>query len=112
MRLLYVCANFFLVTMPFFVFGAPGGFVQPGDTTNIESGAIVQQITQFIASLFLFGSVIAMIYSGYLYFSAAGDTKKIEVAHQNFKWGLVGIAIGLLAYAFPGMIKLFIEQGV
>ncbi len=98
----------FLGLIPFLALAAPpaGPFIQ----TAVEPITIVDNVLKFVSSVFLFGAVIFMIYAGYMYLSASGDPKKIETAHENLKWGLMGIAIGLLAYVFPEIIKKFIED--
>jgi len=96
-----------LILVPFSVaIAAPEGFVSSADPQNI-----IKNILDFVATLFLFGAVIFFVYSGYLYLSSGGDSKKQEAAKQNFLWGCVGVAVGLLAYVFPEIVKSFLESG-
>lgn len=88
----------------------PGpGYIAPGSGPAV--GSAVENVTKTIASLFLFGAVVYMVLAGWKYITAGGDTKKIDEAKNNFIYGLIGIAIGLLAYAIPGMIKTFVAGG-
>ena len=99
-----------LLFVPILTFSAPDGFVSKDSI--ITPVSILQNVLDLIASAFLFGSVILLIYSGYMFFSAEGDTEKIKTARSNLTWSIIGIAVGLLAFAFPAVIKTFIERGV
>jgi len=47
-----------------------------------------------------FGAIamIFIIYSGVLFLTASGDTKKLEKARSSLLWGVVGVAVGVAAY--------------
>jgi len=86
----------------------PGaGFV----TTAPSPLATIKGVTNTISTLFLFGAVIYLILAGYMYLSAGGDEKKLGVAKNNFIYGVIGIAIALLAYSLPGVIGTYIGGG-
>ena len=72
---------------------------------------ILQNVTNTLASLFLFAAVIYLILAGYQYLTAGGDTEKFDKAKRNFMYAIVGIAVGLLAYALPGLVSQFLTQG-
>lgn len=50
------------------------------------------------------GAVIALIWSGYLYITAAGRSEQVERAKKNFTWAITGIVIialsALIVYTF------------
>lgn len=44
-------------------------------------------------------SVICFLYSGILFLTAQGEPGKISTAKSSFLWGIVGVAVGILAYS-------------
>ncbi|MDE1970669.1 MAG: hypothetical protein KGI50_03790 [Patescibacteria group bacterium] len=70
---------------------------------------VLQNVTNTIASLFLFASVIYLVLAGFQYLTAGGDSEKMGKAKTNFTYSIIGIAIGLLAYALPGLISSFLQ---
>jgi len=43
--------------------------------------------------------VICFLYAGILFLSAGGEPAKIQTAKSAFIWGIVGVAVGILAYS-------------
>ena len=50
-------------------------------------------------------AAIAIIYSGFLYVKAQGDTSKLKEAHEAIKWSIVGTAVILGAWVLAQLIK-------
>lgn len=46
-------------------------------------------------------SIIMFIYAGFLYLNAKGDPGDVKSARNALIWGMVGVAVGLLAQALP-----------
>lgn len=54
----------------------------------------------------IFGAIVvfAFIYSAILFLSASGDATKIQKAKSSFLWGVVGVAVGILAYSIINIV--------
>ena len=55
------------------------------------------------------GAVIALIWSGIIYITAAGNTERQEKAKKNMTWAITGIVIialsGLMVYTFARILE-------
>ncbi|MDE1970670.1 MAG: hypothetical protein KGI50_03795 [Patescibacteria group bacterium] len=102
----FLCYAFYAAPLFANAASIPTQFVQTAPIPIL----FVQSILDFIASLFLFGSVIYLLYAGYLFFIAEGDPKKIDTAKNNLRWSIIGIGVGLLAYVLPQVIKTFLDS--
>lgn len=52
-------------------------------------------------------AVMAIVYSGIMYITAAGDVAKAETARKNLTWAIMGLVIAILAIvAVNGIVKL------
>ena len=49
-------------------------------------------------------AVIALIYSGIMYFTAYGDEAKAKLAKRNSTWAIIGIVIIVLSYTLVAFI--------
>ncbi len=43
-------------------------------------------------------TVLMMVYAGFLYVTAQGETEKVNKAHAAFRYSIIGLVIGALAY--------------
>ncbi|GEM_PF-3415159 len=50
-------------------------------------------------------AVIALIYSGIMYFTAYGDEAKAKLAKRNSTWAIIGIVIIVLSYTLVAFIS-------
>ena len=57
-------------------------------------------------------AVIMFLYSGFLYMTSSGDSKKVRMAHQSLLWAVVGLAVGLIAFSVPGIVRNFLMGSV
>jgi len=109
-KIIYVVLSIILF-VPVFVFAAgdpPPEFVTNAGRNLFDN--IIGGIVGFLSTLFLSAGIIAMLYAGYLFLSSGGDVEKTTTARKNFLWGLVGLLVGLSAYAAPALIKTFLQQ--
>ncbi|MBI5420929.1 MAG: hypothetical protein HZA35_01300 [Parcubacteria group bacterium] len=88
-----------------FLFSAP--FAYAGEAQDQIIG-IVYKFANFLAGIFLGVAVIMFLYSGFRYWQASGDPKKVGDAHQGLIWACVGLAVGLLAFSAQGIISSFL----
>lgn len=64
--------------------------------TNV--GALLPKIIGWFLTLIALAAFASLLYSGFLYITAGGDTGRAELARKNIVWALSGIVITLLAY--------------
>ncbi len=50
-------------------------------------------------------AVIMFIVAGFMFLTAQGEASKIQVARSAVVWGAVGVAVGLLAFSIPFVVK-------
>ena len=75
----------------------PGIILNP---TNIFD-AIFNILWPFFAGF----AVIMFIVSGFMFLTAQGEPGKVVAAKNALIWGAVGVAVGLLAFSIPFVVK-------
>lgn len=55
---------------------------------------------QFLIAL----SVIVILYAGFQYMTAAGDEQKVTDATKTVTYAIVGIIVGMFAFAIPAIV--------
>ncbi len=68
---------------------------QSSSTTIIDFIAKIITWTLAIVGL---AAVVALIYAGYTYITAGGDTAKSDLAKKTITWAITGIVVSALAY--------------
>lgn len=91
-----------IVSLPVFAFA---------DQTGLENPLQAPTIQEFLkgilgAAMYLGLPVIALIivYSGFLFVTARGNSEKITAAIYNFKWVAIGTGVFLGAWALTNVI--------
>ncbi len=70
---------------------------------------VIGNATNILVGIIAAFSVIMLVYSGFLYVTAKGDTEKINKAHHSVRYAVLGLIIGLLAYtAVSTLINYFL----
>lgn len=104
-----------MVAVPAFAGTAPSNDPLSNlNQTNLSSNTVEQNanalpimIGKFIRiALGLLGIifVILMVYAGFTWMTAAGDTKKVETAQGTIKRAIMGVIIVILAYAITSFV--------
>lgn len=99
MRLLLISVP--LLLMPFFVM-AQGRLENPLQFNSIQDflkgllGAVMYIGLPIIA--------LVIVYSGFLFITARGNSEKIKSAIYNFQWVVIGTGVFLGAWALTGII--------
>ncbi len=77
-------------------------------TTNDMQNGNVTSIVKTISDVFMYAvgavSVIMIIYGGFQYVTSSGDQTKVTKAKNTILYGLVGLAIAILARAIVGFV--------
>ena len=76
---------------------------------GIDVGEIFNRFTNFILWPIFIGLVVIMItWAGILYLTARGEPGKIQTANKVLIWGVVGVAVGILAYSAYKIVYWFV----
>jgi hypothetical protein len=93
---------------------AGSGRCEPGKLCNplisSDISVIVITILKTVAQLGFAVAAIFLVYSGFLFITAQGDTTKLEKARSNFLWTVIGLGIFLGAWAIAIIIRNTIRQ--
>jgi len=74
--------------------------VQASTSRQIDIEAILNRIKNLILWPIFSGLVVIIfIWAGILYLTARGEPGKIQAANKALIWGMVGVAVGILAYS-------------
>ena len=71
-----------------------------GDRLPAMIGGIIKALLGFLGIIFL----VLMVYAGYLWMTARGDSKSVDKAKDIIKQAIIGIVITMLAYAITGFV--------
>src|SRR5438477_291015 len=77
-------------------------FGEPGGNLSIEKA--VTGIIDFIWPIFGGVAILMLIFSGFLFLTAAGDPGRISTAKKAFIWAVIGIVVGVGAYSAVNII--------
>lgn len=92
-----------LSSLPMFVFGAMAFPSAPfGSTFDITKA--INNIIGFIWPIFGAFAVIMFIYAGFLFLNAKGDISRVKDARNALLWGMVGVAVAMLAGFLPFIV--------
>ncbi|TSC81708.1 MAG: hypothetical protein G01um101420_905 [Parcubacteria group bacterium Gr01-1014_20] len=82
---------------------------EPTDPGPVDSGQdIVDLINQFLfwlATIFWIAAAGFIFYAAFLYLTAAGDAEKVKTASHALLYGVIAIAVGLMAYGLPVLVR-------
>lgn len=67
------------------------------------------RMLDFLLEIFGFLVIIAFVIAGILYFTAAGNTARLELAKKAFTWAIIGVAVGLGAFVLVQAMAKFFE---
>lgn len=74
-----------------------------GEDTQ-DPKALVQGLIRWFLWIVGILSVVIIIYGGVLYTTSAGDQQKVTKAKNTILYGLIGLAISVLAYAIVSFV--------
>ena len=107
--------RFFLFLL-FFVAGVAAGSSAPFfvsaagviDNAPTLATALLRTLT-FLLEIFGILAILALVISGILYFTAGGNTARLELAKKSFLFVVIGIVIGLGALVLVRAVAKFFE---
>jgi len=77
----------------------------PNSQQNLTVTGIVNIVLNFLWPLFIGFAVIMFLIAGFMFLVAQGDPGKIETARNSLIWGIAGIAVGVLAFSIPFIVR-------
>ncbi|MFB6212566.1 MAG: pilin [Candidatus Magasanikbacteria bacterium] len=73
---------------------------------------LLEQILGWVYTIFFIAAAGAFLYSAFLYLTAAGDEEQVEDAKNALIYGIVGVAVALLAFAIDGFVDNLLSEGI
>lgn len=85
----------------------------PSGNSNISIIGIVNAILSFIWPIFIGFAVLMFIVAAFKFFTAQGEPEAVKSAQQFVIWGIVAVAVGVLAFSLPFAVQnLLGQQGI
>lgn len=70
---------------------------------------VITKILNLVWQVFIGLAVIMIIVAGILFLTASGNPEKVVQARQAFIWGVVGIAVGVIAFSITAIVKMAVQ---
>lgn len=85
----------------------------PSPITSVDDIiSLANQIGVWVGTIFWIAAAASVFYAGFIYMTAADDTEKIKKAKKQVLYSIIAIALGLMAYGFPVLIKNILKSRV
>lgn len=104
-KLISAAAMATLLVLPIAGFAALLDPAEPVPSTTINVIGLVNKVLSFLWPLFFGGAVIALLLAGFMFLTARGDEDALKTARDAVVWSMVGIALGVLAYTIPYVVR-------
>ena len=79
---------------------------------SVEQGlGVFRQVLTWFATAFWIAAALFAFYAAFLYLTAAGNEQRVKKAHSQLLYAVIAIAIGLMAYGLPALVKTFLGSG-
>lgn len=76
-----------------------------------DIGCVLYKIATFLLTIAVPILTIMVLWAGFLYLTAAGDPKKVQMAHKALLWAVIGFAIILINWGFASIIEEILGGG-
>lgn len=88
----------------------------PGSIPNSVPGLTVNQLVDIVFSIVwpvvVAFAIIMFILAAFLFMTAQGDPTKLQQARSSVIWGVVGMAVALIAFSIPFIVRNTIGMGI
>lgn len=74
-----------------------------------DAGAVASAVIQVALGVIGVVAVCVVIYGGFLFLMSSGDTGKVKKGQDAIKYGLIGLAVSILAYAIVTFVSMAIS---
>ena len=121
----FIIFAFFIIIIPFIAYAASNASTIPSSCSEVVIGntytnargeiisgawALIQcyvdKIFTWIAGVAALISVMAIIYSGFLYMTSTGNPDKVKTAHKALTGAIIGLVIVVLSF----VIVIYVQQ--
>ncbi len=99
-----------LLALPVAMF-AIGQPAIPQSNQALSVIGIINVVLSFLWPLFIGFAVIMFIIAAFFFVTAQGEADKVGEARQFLIWGVVGVAVGILAFSIPYVVQFTLCQG-
>lgn len=114
---LFISMRIVLLSLAWFLWMTLPAFAQEGKRLESPLNANISTIPQFIEGFLRAIVIIALplitvfiVYAGFKYIAARGNSSKISEAHENFKWVVIGAILILSAWILATLIGGTVSQ--
>lgn len=85
----------------------------PNGNANISVIELINAILAFLWPIFIGFAVIMFVIAGFYFITAQGEPDGVKKARDFVIWGVVGVAVGVLAFSLPYVVQnLLSNNGV
>ncbi len=105
-----IAAAGILVLLPVVALGQTYQVPEAGSTilgttgfTGVES--VLTKVANWMLTILILVAIIFFIYAGFLYLTSAGEEEKVKKAKNSVVYGLIAVAVGLLAKGFIALVQ-------
>jgi prolipoprotein diacylglyceryltransferase len=83
------------------------GLADSGEITppTLDFWDALDTIVTYLFGLLIILAVIFLVIAGIMFITAQGDTEKIKKARDYVLWALIGVIVGVLAYALVNFVS-------
>ncbi|TSC81709.1 MAG: hypothetical protein G01um101420_906 [Parcubacteria group bacterium Gr01-1014_20] len=106
----------FTTSRPFPIYGLAAITHAASEPPPIDSVAdiisVINQIGVWVGTIFWIAAAMSIFYAGFIYMTAADDTEKVKKAKKQLLYSIIAIALGIMAYGFPVLVRSILESRV
>src|SRR5438270_866371 len=77
----------------------------PQTRPNLDVNGLVDTLLGFIWPIAVAFFIIMFLLAGFLFLTAQGDPTKVAQARSAVIWGVVGVAVAVLAFSIPFVVR-------
>ncbi|MBM3206647.1 MAG: hypothetical protein FJZ43_03435 [Candidatus Staskawiczbacteria bacterium] len=82
---------------------------QPTQQTNLDINALIQIVLDIIWPVAIAFFIVMFIIAGFQFASARGNPEGVASARNFVIFGVVGVAVAVLAFSLPFVVKNLVE---
>ncbi len=104
-KLAILASSVVLLSSPLLAFAQISTPATPTANTTLDVTGVINAILNLVWPLFIGFAVVMFLIAGFMFVVAQGDPKKVGDARMFVLWGVVGVAMGVLAFSLPFIIQ-------
>lgn len=100
-----------ILALPVVAFAFNAGDV-PNAVETLSIGTLIDIVFSIIWPVVVAFSIVMLILAAFTFMTAKGDDGKLAQARSEVIWGVVGIAVALLAFSIPFVVRNTLKNGI